>query len=326
VVLTSRSAANGEAAVAAIREAVGPSAQVSFIQLDLSDLMGVVAAADPFTAGGQPHHVLINNAGVMACPRGTTADGFEMQFGTNYVGHFVLTRALLPALKRSGTPAEPARVVNVLPGGHWLFTHPTKGIDLGLAFRGQPPAEYDPWRAYGWSKLANVLHVEEVNRRMAGEGALVVAVSLHPGNIMGTELKRHFSASWRTMLTLASYALSPRVWGALMERSKTTPQCAATIVFGGRQPGGVHRHHPPARTTPTASTRRSGCTPRWATARPPGACGRPLSTRWRRCSGEGGEGRGGPAVGWERKAGCAAPSYRPAVSRRATPASKAAAR
>jgi retinol dehydrogenase-12 len=236
VVLTSRSAANGEAAVAAIRAAVGPSAQVSFIQLDLSDLKGVVAAADAFTAGGQPLHVLINNAGVMACPRGTTTDGFEMQFGTNHVGHFVLTRALLPALKCSGTPAEPARVVNVSSGGHWLFTHPTKGIDLGLAFRGQPPAEYDPWRAYGWSKLANVLHAEEVNRRMAAEGAPVVAVSLHPGNIMDTELKRHFSASVRTMLTLVSYALSPRVWGALMEPSKTTPQGAATIVFAAMAP------------------------------------------------------------------------------------------
>ena len=116
VILAGRSASKGFESVAAIKEELGPSANVDFSVLDLSDLRSVQSFADDFVKSKQPLHILMNNAGVMACPFGLTAQGLEMQFGTNHVGHFLLTKKLLPVLRRS----QPSRVVTVSSAAHYI--------------------------------------------------------------------------------------------------------------------------------------------------------------------------------------------------------------
>ena len=116
VIMAGRSASKGFESVAAIKEELGPSANVDFSVLDLSDLRSVQSFADDFVKSKQPLHILMNNAGVMACPFGLTAQGLEMQFGTNHVGHFLLTKKLLPVLRRS----QPSRVVTVSSAAHYI--------------------------------------------------------------------------------------------------------------------------------------------------------------------------------------------------------------
>ena len=116
VILAGRSASKGFEAVAAIKQQLGPSADVDFSLLDLSDLRSVKAFADEFLKSKQPLHILMNSAGVMACPVSLTAQGLEMQFGTNHVGHFLLTKKLLPALRRS----QPSRIVTTASAAHYF--------------------------------------------------------------------------------------------------------------------------------------------------------------------------------------------------------------
>jgi NAD(P)-dependent dehydrogenase (short-subunit alcohol dehydrogenase family) len=119
----------------------------------------------------------VNTAGVMACPEAKTQDGFELQFGTNHLGHFLLTGLLAPALLRGA----PARIVSLSSRGH--FQSPVRFDDL--AFEKEP---YDKWAAYGQSKTANVLFTVELERRLGDRG--VHAYAVHPGVIM-TDLSRH---------------------------------------------------------------------------------------------------------------------------------------
>jgi NAD(P)-dependent dehydrogenase (short-subunit alcohol dehydrogenase family) len=160
VVLACRSAERGEKALATIRAAV-PDGDVVLGSLDLADLASVRAFAEANTS---PLDLLINNAGVMALPHRTTADGFELQFGTNHFGHFALTGLLLPALlERPG-----ARVVTLTS-----LLHLVGRIDFGNldAERG-----YHKWPAYGQAKLANLVFAKELDRRAA-----FVSVAAHPG-------------------------------------------------------------------------------------------------------------------------------------------------
>jgi NAD(P)-dependent dehydrogenase (short-subunit alcohol dehydrogenase family) len=159
VVLACRSAERAGRALTTIREAV-PGADVSAGSLDLADLASVRAFAKEH---GASLDILINNAGVMALPHGTTADGFEMQFGTNHLGHFALTGLLLPALLES----PGARVVTVTSMMHWLGR---MTID--------DPRGYRRWSAYCESKLANLIFAKELDRR-AGER--LTSVAAHPG-------------------------------------------------------------------------------------------------------------------------------------------------
>jgi NAD(P)-dependent dehydrogenase (short-subunit alcohol dehydrogenase family) len=162
VVLACRSAERGEKALATIREAV-PDADVSLGSLDLADLASIRAFA---AEHGAPLDLLVNNAGVMALPRRTTADGFEMQYGTNHLGHFALTGLLLPALlERSG-----ARVVTVTSMMHWLGR-----IDLADL---NHERHYRRWPAYCQSKLANLVFTKELHRRAGGR---LLSVASHPG-------------------------------------------------------------------------------------------------------------------------------------------------
>lgn len=178
VSMLARSREKLEAAAARVREKV-PGAQVETHEVDLADLSSIRAFSDAYLASHDAIDVLINNAGVMCCPLSRTADGFEMQFGTNHVGHFLLTNRLLPAILKGNAP----RIVNLSSGGHAI-------CNTDLEDPNYERTEYDPWDAYGRSKTANVLFTVELARRLADRGVLSFAV--HPGAIM-TELGRHLT-------------------------------------------------------------------------------------------------------------------------------------
>jgi retinol dehydrogenase 12 len=167
VYVAARSAAKGEAAVSAIKAATG-SSSVFFLGLDLADLASVRAGADAFLARGEPLHVLINNAGVGG-RRGLTKQGFELMFGVNHLGHFLLTRLLLSRLRES----TPARVVTVSSDAHYQ----ARGIDFDALRR--PARGITGLPEYAVSKLCNVLFSQELARRTAGSG--VHTYALHPG-------------------------------------------------------------------------------------------------------------------------------------------------
>jgi NAD(P)-dependent dehydrogenase (short-subunit alcohol dehydrogenase family) len=176
VVLTARDTAKGRGVVDAIVASTG-NQKVELEQLELDSLASVRAFAQRFLARHDRLDVLLNNAGVMACPLGHTKDGFELQFGTNHLGHFLLTCLLAPALKK----AAPSRVVSLSSRGHHLA--PVDFQDPNFERR-----DYQKWVSYGQSKTANVLFAVGLERRLGPAG--VHAYALHPGAIM-TDLGRH---------------------------------------------------------------------------------------------------------------------------------------
>jgi NAD(P)-dependent dehydrogenase (short-subunit alcohol dehydrogenase family) len=168
VILTGRDAGKGQAAIEKIgRDAIG--ANVSYEHLDLANLASIAEFADRMHA--RPSlDLLIGNAGVMALPRRqTTADGFEMQFGTNYLGHFALTARLLPLLRRTSG----SRVVQVSS-----LAHRTGSIDFSDL---QATRLYSPWKAYGQSKLACLMFALELQRRSDAAGWKLISNAAHPG-------------------------------------------------------------------------------------------------------------------------------------------------
>jgi NAD(P)-dependent dehydrogenase (short-subunit alcohol dehydrogenase family) len=169
VIFACRSEENGRRAVDEIATQTG-NHELELLALDLGDLASVRACADAFLARDEPLHVLINNAGV-AGGRGMTTSGFERAFGTNHVGPFLLTSLLLDRLRES----SPARIVNVASGAHFGAT----GIDFDAVRT--PTRTVSGMREYSVSKLANVLHAQELARRLDGTG--VTTYSLHPGVI-----------------------------------------------------------------------------------------------------------------------------------------------
>ena len=166
VYIACRSAAAGDEAVSAIKAAAGSDA-VSVLPLDLASLASVRDCAEAFLATGEPLHVLVNNAGVGG-QRGVTAEGFELHFGVNHLGHFALTALLLDRLKASGPGS---RVVTVSSDAHYG----ARGIDFDALRRRTPT--FTGQREYAVSKLCNVLFTQELARRTPG----VSAYALHPG-------------------------------------------------------------------------------------------------------------------------------------------------
>jgi NAD(P)-dependent dehydrogenase (short-subunit alcohol dehydrogenase family) len=175
VVLACRDLGKAGAAVDAIL-ASHPESSVEAMELDLAHLASVRGFAEKFLSRYEKLHVLCNNAGVMALPRRTTADGFEMQFGTNHLGHFALTGLLLQRLL--ATPG--ARVVTTSSTAHIIGR--MRFDDL------QSERRYAKWAAYGQSKLANLLFAYELQRRLAARGASAISVATHPG-YAGTNLQ-----------------------------------------------------------------------------------------------------------------------------------------
>ena len=165
VVLAVRDEARGQAARERMEKAV-PAAQVEVRRLDLADLASVRSFAAGFD---EPLDLLVNNAGVMALPRRRTADGFEMQLGTNHLGHFALTGLLLPRLLSAAAP----RVVTISSKAHHIGR--MNFDDL------QSERRYQRWAAYGQSKLANLLFMLELRRRADEAGTPLTSVAAHPG-------------------------------------------------------------------------------------------------------------------------------------------------
>ncbi|MGF7148099.1 NAD(P)-dependent dehydrogenase (short-subunit alcohol dehydrogenase family) [Sphingomonas zeicaulis] len=216
VVGAARDLAKAEKATAAVREAAAHGGSLELIELDLASLASVRTAADALVADGRPFDVVIANAGVMAAPFGHTADGFETQFGTNHLGHFLFVNRI------AGLIATGGRLVNVASSGH-------RYSDVDLEDPGFERTDYDPWIAYGRSKTANILFAVEFDRRHRDRG--VRATALHPGGIH-TELGRHVADDrFEVMIAqineeLAAEGKQPFEW-------KTVPQGAATSVWAG---------------------------------------------------------------------------------------------
>ncbi|MFN2536765.1 MAG: oxidoreductase [Mycobacteriales bacterium] len=165
VLMACRNPAKAETALAMVRKEI-TDPNVELVQLDLASLDSVERAAED-VASRVPHlDLLVNNAGIMAVPYGKTADGFEMQFGTNHLGHFALTGRVLPLLLKADEP----RVVTVSSGAHVIGK--LHFDDLTADGR------YQRWRRYGMSKLANLLFSSELHRRAGGR---ILATSAHPG-------------------------------------------------------------------------------------------------------------------------------------------------
>jgi len=186
VYVAARSADKGAAAVAGIKAATG-SSSVFFVALDLADLASVRACAAEFLARGEPLHVLVNNAGVGGV-RGLTRQGFELMFGVNHLGHFLLTQLLLERLVSSA----PARVVTVSSDAHYN----ARGIDWDALRR--PARGITGLGGYAVSKLCNVLFSQELARRTEGTG--VHAYALHPG-VVASDIWRRVPWPVRPLVT-----------------------------------------------------------------------------------------------------------------------------
>ncbi len=167
-VLACRNLIKGEEAARAIRAAT-PDASLELLALNLADLSSVRAFVDDYLARHDRLDLLINNAGVMALPYRQTADGFEMQFGTNHLGHFALTGLLLPTLLATSG----SRIVTVSSTAHRMGT--MRFDDLNWE------QDYSKWQAYGMSKLANLLFTYELQRKLDAVGSETIAVACHPG-------------------------------------------------------------------------------------------------------------------------------------------------
>lgn len=179
VLLACRSEEKAAPVVEALRREAGHD-RVEYTHLDLGDLASVRACAEAFLARDLQLDVLINNAGVVA--PGQTKDGFELVFGVNHLGHFLLTELLLERLEQTGTGEAPARVVNVASRAHYRC----EGVDFDALTR--PTASTSAFPEYTVSKLANVLHAAELARRL--DGRPVEAYSLHPGVVASNVWRR----------------------------------------------------------------------------------------------------------------------------------------
>lgn len=224
VVLAGRDQDKLDTAAAAII-ATEPEARLDTITVDLASLESIRAATSRARQRFSKIDLLINNAGVMACPFEHTADGFERQFGTNHLGHFALTAELMPLIERGSAK----RIVNLSSRGHHMA--PMHFDDPNFAQR-----PYDPWASYGQSKTANVLFSVGIEQRYAVLG--IHAYAVHPGGIE-TNLGRHMTPEMRDALMAR---ITSRDTGF---QWKTIPQGAATSCWAATAPelegeGGVY--------------------------------------------------------------------------------------
>nr|XP_009625387.1 short-chain dehydrogenase TIC 32 B, chloroplastic-like [Nicotiana tomentosiformis] len=195
------------------------SARVEILKLDLSSMKSIKAFADNFLALNLPLNILINNAGIMFCPFQLSEDGIEMQFATNYLGHFYLTNLLLDKMKETAkaTGIE-GRIVNLSSVAHIC------PYREGIQFHNiNDKNSYQDKLAYGQSKLANILHANELSRRLQEEGANITVNSVHPGLIM-TNLMRHSALLMRILRVFTCF-----LW-------KNVPQGAATTCYVALHP------------------------------------------------------------------------------------------
>ncbi|HEX3397499.1 MAG TPA: SDR family NAD(P)-dependent oxidoreductase, partial [Steroidobacteraceae bacterium] len=213
VIGAARDLSKAQNATEQVRAQAALGGSLELIQLDLASLESVRRCADGLLTKAEPFDLIIANAGVMACPKGTTADGFETQFGTNHLGHFVLVNRIAGLLQSGG------RLVNLSSAGH-------RYADVDLQDPNFEHSRYEEFVAYGRSKTANVLFAVEFDRRHKGRG--VRATAVHPGGIQ-TELGRYMTAEVRETLIANINASQPK--GAPPFSWKSIPQGAATTLW-----------------------------------------------------------------------------------------------
>ena len=228
VVMAARDQAKAKAAIATIL-AAHPQASLEVVELDLGSLESVAVAAKEITSAHDRIDVLVNNAGLMAMPERKTADGFEMQFGVNHLGHWALTARLMPALLR----ADGARVVSVTSTAH----HMGRAVDPANPHLHE---RYKPWRAYGQSKLANYHFAIGLQREFAARRLPAMSLLAHPG-LSNTNLQAHTvtegGAGWSAT---AAHFLSTRTGmsaekGAMPQiRAAADPDAAGGQLYAPR--------------------------------------------------------------------------------------------
>jgi NAD(P)-dependent dehydrogenase (short-subunit alcohol dehydrogenase family) len=212
-------------------QAAAPGATSEIVPLDLSDLDSIRAAAESITARYDQLDLLINNAGVMALPKQSTKDGFEMQFGTNHLGHFALTGHLLPLLL--GTPNS--RIVSVSSNAHRMGR---------IAFDDlSGDKSYSRWARYGQSKVANLLFTFELQRKLAAAKADTIAVACHPGG-SNTELGRDAGLLMKLSQPVAKLLMQSAEMGALPTLRAATDPAVQGGEYYGPDGLGEMRGHP----------------------------------------------------------------------------------
>ena len=257
VTLAVRSVAKGEDAAERIRW-VAPSAAVEVEELDLADLASVRGFAKRWTeAHPDGLHLLINNAGVMAIPRRETVDGFEMQLGTNHLGHFALTGLLLDSL----AAVPDSRVVTVSSAAH-RFGRMDFGDLMGTR-------RYNAWRAYGQSKLANLLFTSELQRRLDRAGLPVTALAAHPGyaatNLQGVAPAMRGSSLEERVIGLGNRLIAqPASMGALPTLFAATAPNLPGDTFVGPDRWFEQRGHPKVVGRSRAARSRGTAVRLWA--------------------------------------------------------------
>lgn len=222
IYISGRNAKNGEKIINAIKD-TGSTTAVSFVSCDLSSLHAVKEASEQFLADTPRLDILMCNAGIMALAPGRTVDGYEVQFGTNHLGHALLIRNLLPLLEKTARePGGDARIVLLSSSGHAM--HPGKGIEFENLRTEQEFAFGGPWKRYGQSKLANLLYAQQLAARYPG----ITTVSVHPG-VVPTGLADNLTLkdkiivlalthiAWWMVLRLEEGAYS-QLWAATAEK------------------------------------------------------------------------------------------------------------
>ncbi|EPQ56499.1 NAD P-binding protein [Gloeophyllum trabeum ATCC 11539] len=207
VYIAARNQEKSEQAIKDLEQQTGKTAL--FLKLDLADLHSVKAAAEEFKSKESQLHVLFNNAGVMICPIDqVTAQGYDMQFGTNVLGHFYFTKLLLPTLLETAktAPEGKVRVITTSSSAHLFF-----GLDFATFKDGPKRRKIDPGRLYAQSKFGNVVFANELARRYGDQG--IISVSLNPGNIK-SDLQRYTTGLQRRIINSILY---PTPYGALTQ-------------------------------------------------------------------------------------------------------------
>lgn len=231
-----RSQDKAESAIREIKSATGKS-DIHYLKLDLGDIKQAVSAATEFLSKESRLDILINSAGVMFPPDGSkTKDGYEMQFGTNTIGHYAFTSRLIPLLLKTAKMSPPAsvRVIWVASSGHFVFT-PKSGINYDSI---KNVSKVDNQVHYGQSKLATIHLANEMAQRYKDDG--ILSVSLHPGNI-ASDLQRHTSRLSRAASPLL---LAPVPKGALTQLYAATSPDLTMADSGAYFVPWARKHHP----------------------------------------------------------------------------------
>ena len=242
VIIACRSRKKGEAALNELKQS-GAKGTFEFAQLDLASLESVKAFCDDFNSKGRGLDILLNNAGVMHCPFSKTADGIEMQFGTNHVGHFVLTTRLLDALEASN-----GRVVNL---SSLAYKAAPRGIELETI---SEEKTYDKELSYGVSKLANILFSMELSRRLKERDSNVITCSLHPG-VVKTDIGRHRLGGISIFMELLFvYVICPMIMRNVYQGANTSMYCC---ISDDIQSGEFYQNCGLGKTDPTTVTKQA---------------------------------------------------------------------